>query len=169
MRSTAGGVVVPNRLTDTETQLKISEGLPLWFNQKKRKYLKHMLHLFNTGIAMFVGDTHAYLIKIKTVEIGETPKHIEMRYLSSMIVKLDAEQEGGITYFSSDEGLSMLKTGNKGETHVLLDHFANQKLQPQNCKCQEKVSPCKCYMEPRKLLMADPSVFQQFTGTTGGC
>lgn len=66
---------VPNRLTDTETKLKISGELPIWYNQKKSKYLKHMLHLFNTGIAMFVSTTkttancaknHKQLFTLKT-------------------------------------------------------------------------------------------------------
>ena len=47
-------LVVPGRITDTEVRLKISGDLPLWYKQEKKKYCKHMLHLFATRLYAFV-------------------------------------------------------------------------------------------------------------------
>ena len=46
--------MVASRITDTEIRLKISGTLPLWWKQERKKYTKHMLHLFFTGVCAFV-------------------------------------------------------------------------------------------------------------------
>ncbi|OQV16052.1 hypothetical protein BV898_09822 [Hypsibius exemplaris] len=77
------------------------------------------------------------------------------------------DHDPNITFYSQDAGDAFIKTGNKGETHVLMDHFGIQKRQPANCVCKDPTIPCKCFVEARRVILEDPSAYLQFTGTSG--
>ncbi|GAV09011.1 hypothetical protein RvY_18618-1 [Ramazzottius varieornatus] len=187
--------VVPGRLTDTEIRVKVNGDLPLWYMQEKpkvAKYTKHMLHLFGTGVCVLVGKTHAYFLKILQAEMGDTPKHVKVMYSQVLFLRIgdsdnpDKTDEGdkpkldipggkkspldaALTYYSWNEGETLFKTGDRGETHVLLDHFTHLKKQPNRCVCGNQSNPCKCMNEAKRFVLEDPSAYQQFPGTTGKC
>ena len=122
--------------------------------------------------------------------MGDTPKHVKVMYSQCLFMRIgDSDKDesdkpkiknikGGrfgqpedsaLTFYSWNEGESLFKTGDRGETHVLLDHFTHLKKQPNRCMCGNQNTPCKCINEAKRLVLEDPSAYQQFSGTTGKC
>ncbi|GAV09802.1 hypothetical protein RvY_19283 [Ramazzottius varieornatus] len=180
--------VVPGRVTDTEIRMKMRGDLPIWTNQKKpkfRKYTRQMFHLFQTGVFAVVGKTHVYFLKFIDAEMGDTPRHVVVRYSQCLFLKLGERESNSfepdeesalrrgsqaqdeVSYYSRSEGEARFKTGNRGETHVLLDHFRRLRRASTRCNCQNPVVPCKCMKEAKRTIQADPEEFQRFSGTTG--
>ncbi|OQV16051.1 hypothetical protein BV898_09821 [Hypsibius exemplaris] len=188
----SGLTEVASRMTDTEVGLEITGDLPLWFKQDRKKFSRHMLHLFYTGVCAFVGKTHIYFVKVLAADQGLTPKHVKIIYTQAMFVKLEVQGgkkrkgekkkskkdtagdhrraeknfEPNVTFYSHDEGEVQIKSKSKSEIHVLTDHFNIQKRQPQNCECKDPTVACKCFIEARRVILEDPSEYLRFTGTS---
>ena len=118
--------------------------------------------------------------------MGDTPKHVKVMYSQVLFLRIgDSDkdesdkpkvtnanlkpEDAALTYYSWNEGETLFKTGDRGETHVLLDHFFHLKKQPNKCVCGNQTNPCKCMNEAKRLVLEDPSSYQEFPGTTGKC
>ena len=131
-----------------------------------------------------VGKTHVYFLKFIESEMGDTPRHVLVRYSQCLFLKLGerdsnfepdedtakrrgSQAEDEVSFYSRSEGEARFKTGNRGETHVLLDHFKRLRRASTRCNCKDPTVACKCLREAKRIIQEDPDEFQRFSGTTG--